>query len=346
MRSVARVAESNDGLATAVTEASSSMAEMARSMTEVETNAGETARLSRQALELSEDGREKVHQTIHGMEAIREATDAAESVIQSLAERMQEIGAIVDVIDDVADETNLLALNAAIIAAQSGDQGRAFSVVADEIKDLADRVLTSTKEIGGLIRSLQGESQSAAQAISRGTESVQTGVDRSAEAGIALEEITTAARGSGERIEEIVTAVREQARATQHVSDLMERVNTRVDSIRTAGSEQERGNEVVIRSSTMMRDVAQQTQRTTEEQSRGAMRIRDSMESVRDAVDQIHVALQEQSQACTSAVSFLDQVHGRTRSNDESTHRLSDASSVLAREAEALRDDVGKFRIQ
>ena len=70
-------------------------------------------------------------------------------MIHGLGGRVQEIGAIVDVIDDVADETNLLALNAAIIAAQAGDQGRAFSVVADEIKELADRVLSSTKEIGG-----------------------------------------------------------------------------------------------------------------------------------------------------------------------------------------------------
>ena len=117
------------------------------------------------------------------MEAIRDATDTVEKVIRGLGERAKEIGAIVDVIDDVADETNLLALNAAIIAAQAGEHGRAFSVVADEIKELADRVMASTKEIGSLIRAVQYESDAATAAIERGAESVWSGVERSARGG-------------------------------------------------------------------------------------------------------------------------------------------------------------------
>lgn len=345
IRSVRQIAENTEGLSQAVADTSSSMAEMATSMEQVDSNASETARLSARVVELADGGREKVRETISGMDAIREATDTARDVIRSLGGRVQEIGAIVDVIDDVADETNLLALNAAIIAAQAGDQGRAFSVVADEIKDLADRVLSSTKEIGDLIRSVQTESSNANVAIERGSQSVQSGVDLSAEAGISLEEITQASRDSGERIQEIVQAVREQARAASHVNALMERVSGRVEEIRTAGHEQERGNEIVMRGSVVMRDVAQQTQRTTEEQSHGAMRIRDSMESVRDAVDRIHAALQEQTEACRSAVSFLEQVYERTRSNDEAARRLADATQGLRQNAEALRQDVRRFRL-
>ena len=100
-----------------------------------------------------------------------------------------------------------------------------------------------------------------------------------------------------------------------------------------------------FRGSVVMRDVAQQTQRTTEEQSHGAMRIRDSMESVRDAVDRIHAALQEQTEACRAAVSFLEQVYERTRSNEESGGRMEEAMRGLVRQAEALREDVAKFRI-
>ena len=345
IRSVRQIAENTEGLAQAVGETSSSMAEMATSMEQVDANAAETARLSARVVELADGGREKVRETISGMDAIREATDTARDVIRSLGGRVQEIGAIVDVIDDVADETNLLALNAAIIAAQAGDQGRAFSVVADEIKDLADRVLSSTKEIGDLIRSVQGESSNANVAIERGSQSVQSGVDLSAEAGISLEEITSAARDSGERIKEIVVAVREQAKAASHVNALMERVAGRVEEIRQAGREQERGNEIVMRGSVVMRDVAQQTQRTTEEQSHGAMRIRDSMESVRDAVDRIHAALQEQTEACRAAVSFLEQVYERTRSNDEASRRMAESTRGLRENAEALRADVRRFRL-
>jgi methyl-accepting chemotaxis protein len=346
IRSVSQVGENTEGLSEAVLETSSSMSEMTRSTQAVEGHATETARLSKQVIDCSEDGRLKVQETIRGMEEIRDATTSAEEVIRSLAGRMKEIGAIVDVIDDVADETNLLALNAAIIAAQSGDQGRAFSVVADEIKDLADRVLSSTKEIDSLIRAVQSESSNAAHAIQRGAESVQSGVDLSAQAGVSLEEITSAARDSGTRIDEIVHAMREQSRGAGHVEGLMERVSRRVEEIRRAASEQEHGNEVVMRGSVVMREVAQQTQNTTEEQSRGALRIRDSMESVRDTVEEIHHSLQGQSEASNEAASFLEQIFQRTHAHDESTEKMLAAAESLKAQADGLRDNVRRFRTE
>ncbi len=345
IRSARQVSENTEALAGAVSETSASMVQMADSMQQVERAATETAGFSSQAVSLAEGGRERVRQTIAGMDAIREATGSADLVIRGLGDRVQEIGAIVDVIDDVADETNLLALNAAIIAAQAGDQGRAFSVVADEIKDLADRVLASTKEISALIRAVQQESSNAVDAIERGTMSVESGVELSAEAGASLEEITRAARASGVRIEEIVQAVREQARDASRVSDLTGQVNRSVEEIRAGGQEQERGNEAVMRGTVIMRDVAHQTHRTTEEQARGAARIRDSIESVREAVDKIHAALQEQSEECRHAVSFLEQVYERTRSNEESSRRMSEATQSLQQQADALREDVRRFRI-
>ncbi len=345
IRSVRQVAQNAEALAAAAAETSSSMEEMASSLREVDANAAETARLSSRVVASAESGRDRVRRTIEGMDAIREATDTAERVIRGLGDRAKEIGAIVDVIDDVADETNLLALNAAIIAAQAGDHGRAFSVVADQIKDLADRVLASTKEIGGLIHGVQEESTNAIGAIESGSRSVQGGVDLSAEAGVSLEEITGAARESGERIAEIVNAVREQAKAAAHVVDLMDRVRSGVEQIRAAGDEQERGNEVVLRNSVAMREVAQQVRATTEEQARGSGRIRESIESVRETVEQINGSLQEQSAASRQAVQFLERVYERTRSNEESARRMGSAMRDLLKQAEILREDVKRFRI-
>jgi methyl-accepting chemotaxis protein len=345
VRSVRQVFENTEGLSEASVETSASMEEMASSMREVDTVAEDTARLSREVVASAEAGQQKVSQTIEGMNAIREATETAERVIRGLGDRTTEIGAIVDVIDDVADETNLLALNAAIIAAQAGEHGRAFSVVADEIKDLADRVLASTKEIGGLIRSVQDEASNAIGAIEQGTVSVASGVDLSAEAGVSLEEITRASRESGSRIGGIVVAVREQAKAASHVVDLMEQVRSGVDEIRAAAAEQTRGNEVVHRGAVAMRDVAQQVRHTTEEQARGSGRIRENIEEVREAVDRINTALQEQSAACRSAVEFLEAVYNRTRSNEESAQRLDRATHTLLGQAETLREAVQRFRI-
>jgi methyl-accepting chemotaxis protein len=345
VRSVKQVLENTESLSEAAVETSSSMGEMATSMREVDASAEETARLSNQVVASAETGQAKMVQTIEGMEAIREATETAERVIRNLGHRTREIGAIVDVIDDVADETNLLALNAAIIAAQAGEQGKAFSVVADEIKELADRVLASTKEIGGLIRAVQEEGSNAIGAIEKGAASVASGVDLSAEAGESLEEITRASRQSGTRIAGIVSAVREQARAASHVVELMERVREGVEQIRAAAAEQDRGNEVVHSSSVALREVAQQVRGTTEEQARGSGRIRESVEGVREAVEQINSALQEQSNACRSAVELLEGVYTRTRSNEESARRLDAVAKSLLHQAEALRHDVQRFEI-
>ncbi len=345
VRSVRQVSENAESLAEAAVETSASMDEIANSMREVDARAEETASLSRQVVASAEMGREKVRQTIEGMDAIRDATETAERVIRSLGSRSKEIGAIVDVIDDVADETNLLALNAAIIAAQAGEHGRAFSVVADEIKDLADRVLASTKEIGGLVRAVQDEAISAIGAIERGTASVASGVELSAEAGLSLEEITRAARESGTRIGGIVTAVQEQARAAGHVVALMEKVRGGVDLIRSAAVEQDRANEVIHRSSVAMREVAQQVRGTTEEQARGSGRIRQSVEGVRGAVEQIHGALQAQAISCRVALELLEEVSTRTHSNQEATHLLDGAVKSLRQQAEVLREDLARFTI-
>ncbi len=343
VRSVKQVLENTEALSEAAMETSASMEEMAMSMREVDVSAEETARLSHQVVASAESGQTRMVQAIEGMEAIREATETAERVIRNLGSRTREIGAIVDVIDDVADETNLLALNAAIIAAQAGEQGKAFSVVADEIKELADRVLASTKEIGGLIRAVQEEGSNAIGAIEKGAASVASGVDLSAEAGVSLEEITRASRESGSRIAGIVTAVREQAKAASHVVELMERVRGGVEQIRGAAAEQDRGNEVVHVSSVAMREVAQQVRGTTEEQARGSGRIRESVEGVREAVERINRALQEQSAACRSAVEFLETVYARTRSNEDSSRRLDAVVKSLLHQAEALRQDVQRF---
>ncbi len=345
VQSMREVSRNTGSLAEAAENTSSSMSRMAGAMREVDAAAADSAERSRRVVETAERGRETVRQTVESMESIRSATDSAESVIRGLGARAQEIGTIVDVIGDVADETNLLALNAAIIAAQAGEDGRAFSVVAEEIKGLADRVLSSTKEIGDLIRAVQQESANAALAISAGSTNVAEGVRLSAEAGASLEEITRVSRESGERIDHILSAVQEQTRASSYVVEQMESVKRGVDAIQRATAEQDRGNEVVVRSTEAMRDIAQQLQATTVEQARGTLRIRESVEGVRRAAETIHGALQSQTRSSGQVGGFLDELSTRGEGNQESARRVREVARQLLEQANALREDVERFRL-
>ena len=345
VRNVKQVAGTSERLAAASEETSSSMEEMASAMRAVDTSAETTAELSREVVSKAELGQAKVVQTIAGMEAIREATDVAEKVIRGLGARTKEIGGILDVIDDVADETNLLALNAAIIAAQAGEHGKAFSVVADEIKELADRVLASTKEIGSLIRGVQDESENAIGAIEAGSASVMSGVDLSAEAGHTLEEITVASRESGLRIGEIVASVREQTKAASHVVGLMERVRESAEEIGVAGSQQDQGNEIIYQSALTMREVAHQVRRTTEEQAAGFSRMRENVVGVREAVDQITGSLGEQAGACRQVTESLGLVSRGIQSNEEAAEKMRDAMREFISKAVTLREDAERFRV-
>jgi methyl-accepting chemotaxis protein len=343
--SVRQVRENAETLAGAAEETSSSMEEMASSLREVDVAASEASRLSEEVVASAERGQTRVRETMSGMEAIQEATDTAEAVIRGLSGRTLEIGAIVDVIDDVADETNLLALNAAIIAAQAGEHGRAFSVVAEEIKDLAERVLASTKEIGGLIAAVQEEARAATAAIEQGASRVARGVEQSAEAGLALEAITRSSKESGRRIAGIVTAVQAQAQAAGHVVNLMERVRDGVHRIEQATAEQDRANGVVSSGAVTMRDVARQVRGTTEEQARGASRIQESIEGIRQVVEQIDGALQEQAQACTAVLRELSRVQSTTETQESATRTLDSVTRTLREHASALREEVARFQV-
>lgn len=236
------------------------------------------------------------------------------------------------------------ALNAAIIAAQAGDHGHAFSVVAGQIKGLANRVLASTKEISELIDSVQQESQSAMSAMEEGTRSVAVGVERSGEAGKSLEEITQISRESGLRIREIVQSVQEQTVAAGHVVDLMERVRSGVETIQVASAEQERGNELVLEATQTMRDVAQQLHLTTAEQSAGLTRIRESVNGVQTQMESIDTSLQGQSKSTNQVVGFLEEVSSRSVANERAARLMGESTEELSGQAQRLRTGMGRFQ--
>ena len=198
--------------------------EVATAANEVAAGANEASEESKGASERAERGAEMVEQTVQGIERIKNTIDSASQEITVLGERSQEIGKIVAVIEDIAAQTNLLALNAAIEAARAGEQGRGFAVVADEVRQLAERVAGATKEIAGLIGGVQEGVDSSVKVMEEGVKEMETGTQAAAEAQSALQEILSAVSTVGGRIDQITTGAGQLQQASESMVEVIGQV--------------------------------------------------------------------------------------------------------------------------
>lgn len=209
-----------------ITNTSSAVEEMAASMNQVSRNAEASADAARRALEMAEHGDKSVRDTSDAMSRIDSAVRQTSEKMRLLGVRSSEISEIIDLIDEIAAQTNLLALNAAIEAAHAGEAGLGFSVVADEIRKLAERSARATRDVGNLIKSIQTETSEALTAMEIGMKEVRGGSSLAAQASNALQDISAAVRQSSELIEEISAASEEQARVTSNVAGAMQTISS------------------------------------------------------------------------------------------------------------------------
>ena len=215
--SSAQASQSASGIAASVEELSVSIAQVAD-------HAGEAARISEDARSVTLNGRTVVERTER--ELVRVAADIGESaqLIEALGERSQQISNVVGVIREIADQTNLLALNAAIEAARAGEQGRGFAVVADEVRKLAERTSVSTQEISATVQAILSETAGAVQRMQAVSGSMSESVDLAREAGVALSSIEERAQQTVGVVHGIADSTREQSTASQEIARLVESV--------------------------------------------------------------------------------------------------------------------------
>jgi len=221
-------------------EVASAVDEMSKTILDTTKNAGEAANAARQAGVSAKEGGRVVLETMQGMGRIAEVVKQSAATVQALGQSSDQIGEIVQVIDDIADQTNLLALNAAIEAARAGEQGRGFAVVADEVRKLAERTTKATKEIAVMIRKIQHDTTGAVESMNRGTIEVEKGRHLAEQSSTSLAEIIAGA----EKVVDVVTQV---AAASEEQSSASEQISKNIEAISSVTQESAAGTQQIAR---------------------------------------------------------------------------------------------------
>jgi len=224
---------------------------MSATVIEVAKNSQGASEASDDTQQIAVQGGDVVKRAVDGMMAVADTVRESAATVEALGKSSDEIGAIISVINDIADQTNLLALNAAIEAARAGEQGRGFAVVADEVRKLAEKTTKATKEIADMIKTIQGDTKGAMSSMHEGTKQVEEGVQLASEAGESLQQIVSSVDRVTDMVRQIATAAEEQSATTEEIS-------TNITSIATVTTENADGVKQVSAASDDLAKIAEE----------------------------------------------------------------------------------------
>jgi methyl-accepting chemotaxis protein len=239
-------------------EVASAVEEMTKTILENARNASNAAETAKQARLSAEQGGKVVAETVEGMKRIAQVVEVSAGTVKELGKSSDQIGEIIGVIDDIADQTNLLALNAAIEAARAGEQGRGFAVVADEVRKLAERTTRATKEIAGMIKKIQSDTAGAVASMEEGTAEVKQGMKLADRAGASLQEIV----GVSQKVTDMVTQI---AAASEEQSSASEQISKNVEGISKVTGETAQGTQQIARAAEDLNRLTDNLQRLIEQ---------------------------------------------------------------------------------
>ncbi len=342
---IREIAQSADTLNQSTESTAGALELLSGSVRQVESNARESHVLSDETSKKAEQGMAAVHETVEGMEQIQDSFKGIESIIANLSEKSESIGAVVKVIESVVEQTNLLALNAAIISSQAGEHGRAFSVVAEEVRSLAERTASSTRQIAELIESVQDGVLDAVSAMEQGATRVERGVELSNEAGRILREIGESSQQSTRWAKEIVEATRGQAVDIDQVGIAMNQVKETATQLNRGTHEQDNAGNEVTRCVEQMLHLGLEVKNATQEQRRESSLITRSVEVVAVRIKEILVETQDQSKRADQIQEALQIFREVTVQTTRRAANASETVADLSAHAQGLEEEIGRFRL-
>lgn len=343
--SVRRVAESTEALAESAEKTARSMEAIDDSTRSIDESVKETTVLAAEVARSADAGSQLVSETAASVLKIKEAIDDATETINRLGKRSEQIGEVTHVIDEIADRTHLLALNAAILAAQAGPQGRGFRIVADEIKELSERTAASTREIDEMIKAVREDVEETVERVVLGSERADRGVELAERASDLLTEIREKTTTSSDRIRQIADATAVQAAESHTVLEAADSVRQQARDIERATNEQAQTAKQIGARALHMSELTKQVQRATNEQAKVSRYIAATMEELSYVVEQIRSASNEQATGVEQVLRAIGTIQEVVDRNQASVSGINSAVDLLVREAELLNREVEAFQL-
>ncbi len=343
---IKQIAESLESLYASSDEIATSIDEVNTTVKEIEERASESVGLAENvSISASEKGFNAVNQAMRGIENIKDSVSALAEAINSLGKRSGDIGKILKVINDVTDQTTLLSLNAAILAAQAGEHGKSFAVVADSIKNLADKTSSSTKEIADLITAVQSETNSSIKMAGEGIKTVEEGLGRVQGVNTALSSIIESSEAATTMSRAIQRATSEQSTVVKQITDSIKHMSDQVEHISLATQEQNKGSKFIIETTERLKEISHQVKLATTEQQEGSVHIINAIENITKQVDTIARDTQTQKMGSSEIIKSIGTIKESTNKLVGTSNDMSTTINSLKEEADNLASEIRKFKI-
>jgi len=332
-----------EALAVSTEQTSGSINQINTVTTDMRDNAQKASECSENVRKKAQEGMRSMTATLKSMHEIEKSNAESFAAINRLAVHSARVGEFLNVIKDVVEQTNLLSLNASIIAAQAGERGKAFTVVAEEVRSLAHRTALSAKEIEDLVKNIQKETADVQRTVAQGKDRIKEGVKISALANNALEKIEESAAEASQMVQKIAAATVEQASSSRLITDEAEKNFHRVKQVTKAIQEQERGISHIVKALEHMRSLSQLITNSTQEQARGNRLYLKSIMEDNDKVKELKDTAIQQIMMGDVLVNYVREAGSLIETNAGEARQMMDQIDKITAMTEDLCKELAPF---